>query len=73
MKTCVTCNHHLEPHGADRGLHEIVPKFDPVRGFQIFQFGSYCQEQREPGIGAWLGRRCGPKGKFHKPKDEVQP
>jgi hypothetical protein len=72
LKTCVTRKHHRELHGADRCGHAIVPEFDPVRGCQIFQAGSYCHEQRAPGIGAWLGRRCGPNGKFHKPKDEAE-
>jgi hypothetical protein len=72
LKTCTTCRHYRYLHGADRCLHAIVPKFDPVRGYQIFQPGSYCHEQRAPGIGAWLGRRCGPNGKFWEPRDEVE-
>lgn len=68
IKTCVTCKYHREPHGADRCGHAIVPEFDPVYGYQIFQPGSHCQDQRKSGVGSWLGRRCGPDGKFWEAK-----
>lgn len=69
LKTCTTCRHYRELYGADRCGRTIVPEFDPVRGYPVFQSGSYCHEQRASGTGAWLGRRCGPDGKFWEAKE----
>lgn len=70
IKTCVTCKHYVFLHCSERCNKTITPTFDPVRGHQVFQFGSYCFLQRDPGIGALFGWRCGPKGKWWEAKEE---
>lgn len=68
MKICTECKHHQELHGADRCLRGVVRRFEPIRGYEKFSSGEFCENRRNRGLRALLKLTCGPSGIFWEPK-----
>jgi hypothetical protein len=69
MMFCKDCKHYREnTHGLDRCTRNTTKEFSPVRGYELLSNYKNCWNERNSGLFALLGVRCGPSGKFWEAK-----